>query len=247
MPKFLKLTYLIALMGLSTTQAFAQTFSGIQSEVLSLFGKTVNVISVDSRNPSIQIRPFLIPRDKTFRGATRDPKLLAAVNGCYFSDYVTFTPIGYLVIDGKRVSKRYLGSGIGFLPDGSVDFRSVFNEKTNFESIYNHFLTAGPRLIENGQLLVELRKEGFSDPHLDKPNRRTAVGKSGSIFYMVATMERFSLSEWAMALRQIGLDEAINLDGGSSTGIFCRDSLMLDPRSHIPVGLGIFSAEDTAG
>ncbi|QPN67068.1 phosphodiester glycosidase family protein [Synechococcus sp. CBW1006] len=81
----------------------------------------------------------------------------------------------------------------------------------------------GPLLLQNGRVVLNGTAEGFGDAFLRQGAPRTVVGSDGRRLWLV-TLEGVdqagpTLSETAWVLQQMGLRDALNLDGGSSTGL----------------------------
>ena len=87
----------------------------------------------------------------------------------------------------------------------------------------SNVLGGGPLLLLNGQRVLNGTAEGFSPSFLRQGAPRTVIGSDGRSLWLV-TMEGMgdagpTLLEAAVALQRLGLRDALNLDGGSSTGL----------------------------
>jgi hypothetical protein len=86
----------------------------------------------------------------------------------------------------------------------------------------------GPRLLERGEVtaavLNEKKMEGWVSRYA-----RTAVGFDARTIYLVATPQesgaRLSMKELAAAMKKLGCQEALNLDGGPSTSLVVKGAL----------------------
>jgi len=81
----------------------------------------------------------------------------------------------------------------------------------------------GPLLLQQGQLVLDGEAEGFGAAFLSQGAPRTVIGSDGRLLWLV-TLEGVddngpTLAEAARLLQAMGLQEALNLDGGSSTGL----------------------------
>ena len=96
-------------------------------------------------------------------------------------------------------------------------------------------LQAGPRLVRNGSVWLHPRLEGFRDPALFAPARRMAIGLThgGRVLLLVAFPEAVSLKTEALALRDLGARNALNLDGGSSTALALGDHIFVSPTAPL--------------
>ena len=84
-------------------------------------------------------------------------------------------------------------------------------------------LGGGPLLLLNGRPVLNGAAEGFGAAFLRQGAPRTVIGGDGRFLWLI-TLEGVddegpTLAETTLALQQIGLRDALNLDGGSSTGL----------------------------
>jgi hypothetical protein len=84
-------------------------------------------------------------------------------------------------------------------------------------------LGGGPLLLLDGRPVLNGGAEGFGAAFLRQGAPRTVIGGDGRFLWLI-TLEGVddegpTLEETAQALQQIGLRDALNLDGGSSTGL----------------------------
>lgn len=87
----------------------------------------------------------------------------------------------------------------------------------------SHVIGGGPLLLQAGQIVLNGPAEGFSPAFLSQGAPRTVIGSDGNQLWLV-TLEGVdqdgpTLAETAALLQQLGLRDALNLDGGSSTGL----------------------------
>jgi hypothetical protein len=112
-------------------------------------------------------------------------------------------------------------------------------------SAYDGVLAGGMWLVRGGALALAPRAQGFRDPSLFRPNPRVAVGltRAGKLL-LVATGKRVTLGRWAKVLKGLGAVDALNLDGGSSTGMFYQGYPVIRPRRHLTNALVVYSRRD---
>jgi hypothetical protein len=104
----------------------------------------------------------------------------------------------------------------------------------------------GPLLLQGGQLVLNGTAEGFSAAFQQQGAPRTVVGSDGRQLWLI-TLEGVedsgpTLAETAVVLRELGLRDALNLDGGSSTGLMVGGTLTVRGRgvsAAIHNGLGL--------
>ena len=81
----------------------------------------------------------------------------------------------------------------------------------------------GPLLLQNGRIVLNAGTESFSASFVQQGAPRTVIASDGRQLWLL-TLEGInesgpSLVETATLLQQLGLQDALNLDGGSSTGL----------------------------
>jgi hypothetical protein len=157
---------------------------------------------------------------------------------------ITGTEMGVLVRSG-RVERRYeLGELDGGVPLGAGDLLIVARggmavpwqsgEALSLRSrassplgLKPHVMGGGPLLLQNGRVVLNGGAEGFTPGFLHQGAPRTVVGSDGRQLWLI-TLQGVNgpgptLWETAQVLRQLGLVDALNLDGGSSTGLVVAD------------------------
>ncbi|GAC1519556.1 MAG: hypothetical protein NVS2B6_02200 [Thermoleophilaceae bacterium] len=108
-------------------------------------------------------------------------------------------------------------------------------------------LQAGPLLVRHGQSMISEGDdpEGFStgsaqfDSDITKGRYpRAAIGVGGGLIWAVACDGRgardagMTLAELAAFMLELGVDHALNLDGGGSTSLVCAGALVNRPREE---------------
>ena len=112
----------------------------------------------------------------------------------------------------------------------------IISEDADFNSV-PHILGAGPRLVENGQIFVTADAEQFPADIKFGRAPRSAVGVTQYGDYILAVVDGrqthsrgCTLQEWAeILLNKFGAVNAINLDGGGSSELVVKDSLVNSP------------------
>jgi hypothetical protein len=87
----------------------------------------------------------------------------------------------------------------------------------------SHVMGGGPLLLLEGRVVLDGARESFAPSFLSQGAPRTVIGSDGSRLWLVTLQGLDSpgptLAETAVLLRELGLRDALNLDGGSSTGL----------------------------
>ena len=119
----------------------------------------------------------------------------------------------------------------GFLNVGTQVSLGQGTTPTDFAT-YPQILGAGPVLLQNRQIVLDAKAEQFSDAFSQQMAIRSAIGTTASgTVIMAAIHSRVggrgpTLSETAQLMQQMGAIDALNLDGGSSTGLYLGGQLL---------------------
>ena len=147
----------------------------------------------------------------------------------------TIPPDGYVISASGTAAENfksvYDGDIINFDEDYiNVEFGEDFNQAV-------HIIGAGPTLVKHGNIHVTVDAEQFpADIRVGRaPRSAFGVTQYGDYIFAVvdgrqAHSKGCTLIEWAQILRNVfGAVEAINLDGGGSTELFFKGSLINKP------------------
>lgn len=114
---------------------------------------------------------------------------------------------------------------------------------------YPHSLGGGPLLLLNNQIVLDPKAENFSDAFNRQRAIRSAVGlTSGDRLLLVVVHQSPggtgpSLADLAALMKHLGAIDALNLDGGSSSGLYLGGYLLdRHPQTAAPINnaLGVF-------
>lgn len=88
----------------------------------------------------------------------------------------------------------------------------------------------GPKLVTNGSVDVNFSRDGFTDPGITRnASARAFVGYDGSGRLVMGTVPSATITDLAAIAVQLGLKEAMNMDGGSSAGLYANGTMMTTP------------------
>lgn len=193
-------------------------------------GIWLHVVTTNLNSPSVRVTPAVarwgIGTCESFRSLLRRTRPAAAIDGTFFCTR-SLKPTGDIVIDGQMIWRGYLGIAMAFGEDNSVRFLDCQDYRwTDYKSV----LVAGPSLILDGKLAVYPRDQGFGGRVHFTPRIRAAVGvTSANKLVMVTTTRRVYLGQLARAMKALGCVNAVDLDGGGSTGLYCNGKLIRNP------------------
>ena len=139
-----------------------------------------------------------------------------------------------------------VGRGGSELPWGLGDRLQIESRPSSDLGLATHVIGGGPLLLQAGRIVLNGAAENFSSAFLNQGAPRTVLARDDRQIWLI-TLEGIqdsgpSLGETAALLQQLGLQDALNLDGGSSTGLVLGGSLQVKGRGvagsvHNGVGL----------
>lgn len=150
--------------------------------------------------------------------------------------------------DGYLLTFRSNGAAASSLGAGTQVQLEQGTVPADFGS-YPHILGAGPLLLQNRQVVLDAKAEQFSDAFSQQSAIRSAIGTTATGTLIIAAVHNRiegagpSLKETAQLMQQLGAVDALNFDGGSSTGLYLGGQLLdRSPYTAARVhnGLGIF-------
>lgn len=154
---------------------------------------------------------------------------LVVVNGGYFTP--EFTATGLTVVDGQPSGVSYEGFGGMFsvtrdVTQEGVEVRGLEERPYSPTEPLLFALQSFPMLVKPGGQVGYPEEDGL-------PSRRTVVGQdqNGRILFILAPWGSFTLHKLSLFLANadLELETALNLDGGTSTGL-----LLADPPEQVP-------------
>lgn len=109
------------------------------------------------------------------------------------------------------------------LPGNAGERLQLASRPSNELGLAANVMGGGPLLLLGGRVVLDGLAEGFSPAFLQQGAPRTVIGSDGRYLWLL-TVEGLdnqgpTLAETARLLQSIGLQDALNLDGGSSTGL----------------------------
>lgn len=146
---------------------------------------------------------------------------IAGVNGGFFSPQ--FEPLGLMIAAGQptgtwQQNKLLSGAVVGRQQEPQL----LWNAEVRDASAARQLLQAGPRLVDAGRPVPGLDR--------NKQAARTFIATGGAQRWVLGTARSTSLGELAEILASpdvlpgLRLQRALNLDGGRSTALYCRDA-----------------------
>jgi exopolysaccharide biosynthesis protein len=162
--------------------------------------------------------------DESFIGLVRHHQAAMTASGTFFSMDVQKRVMGNMVAGGRWLKyspwENY-GTTLGLRAGNRPEMVTARTEgKPQWEQHW-FSLTAGPRLLKQGQVKIAPKREGFTDPAVMGSAVRSAIGfpRHGRQLFMVTFRQPVSLKKSAQIMQYLGCYEAMNLDGGTSLAL----------------------------
>jgi hypothetical protein len=146
----------------------------------------------------------------------------------------------------RRGEILLVGRGGVALPWAEGTQLSLSSRPSNDLGLAPFVIGGGPLLLQDGRIVLNGVAEAFSAGFLNQGAPRTVVASDGSQLWLI-TLEGTSdsgpsLPETAQLLQSLGLRDALNLDGGSSTGLVMGGTMPVKGRGVVGAvnnGLGL--------
>lgn len=149
-------------------------------------------------------------------------KGLAVCNGGYFNPG-KLTPVGLEIADGRRSGTFDAWGWVGALGVEKGKPALVWQEEFHDSPDITQFVQCSPWLVSDGRMVP--LPQGGEDPR----NARTFILTDGEGRWAIGICKRVGLLELARLLitpdiiTEMKVRRALNLDGGPSTGLWCRE------------------------
>jgi exopolysaccharide biosynthesis protein len=189
------------------------------------------VLTINLNEPavrvSIETARALPHGDESFAELLARSHPVAAINGTFFGKD-NLRPIGDLVIQGKLRHSGRMGPVLAITPQNQALIRRVEWGRSQDWSAYDTVLGCGPTLLRAGEIDVQPDLERFRDPHVLGMSNRSAAGLTpANKLLLVSIPSAVSLTKLAEIMRELGCQEAMNLDGGASMAMYYRGKTIL--------------------
>ena len=134
---------------------------------------------VDLNKPNIKVSALLardgIGSAEPFTDMIHRSHPAVAVTGTFFS-LDNLKPVGDIVINGSLAYFGGMGTALAITSNNHADMVTVEWGRHHDWSRYETVVACGPRLLEDGYIMLDPRAERFKDQHMLSPNSRIAVG-----------------------------------------------------------------------
>jgi exopolysaccharide biosynthesis protein len=233
----MRLLIAIAALAVTLMPAFGQVSYTYNAKIM---GAKVHYVIVNPFSENIRLTPVYVPGGMTFEAMVSLYRPIAAINGTFFNPR-TKHPVGDIVIEGTHVNKGKLRTA--FIVQGPFAVITTIPVATDFTGKVENLLACGPRLLTDGRITVYPAAEGFRDRRLFRPARRSAIGvtRNGKVI-MAVIVTPVTLTKAAKIMQALGCIDAMNLDGGGSSALYCAGNFFVRPNRKLSTALMVVHA-----
>jgi uncharacterized protein YigE (DUF2233 family) len=195
---------------------------------------TVTIVRFDTHRIKLSVG-YQPGQPQSMNDWTQQEHPLAIINGGYFDQQ--FNATAMVVSNGKVSGESYTGFG-GML---SVDTRGSISIRSLRQQPYD---PNSKQLVQATQsspmLMLGGKRTQFSADASQTRRSVVAMDKQGLLLFIVSPNEIFSLDQLAdqLASSDLSIEVALNLDGGSSTGLFVNGGsshVSIDSLAKLPL------------
>ena len=169
---------------------------------------------------------------------------LAAINGSFFQAYNSGAykpPVMTLISQGEPVFTGNIGTTLGFTASNearmdaaprvllALQGRSGDAVADAFWPRVQEAVGCGPRLVRDGKVALDMIGEKFTDPKVLRLSmERSAVGltKDRQLLLVITAA---TMPQLAALMQKLGCIQAMNLDGGASSGLWLQGRALRAP------------------
>ncbi|MNO77282.1 hypothetical protein D3C76_683850 [compost metagenome] len=205
---------------------------------------SVQMVTVSLLHPKVELDVALagntIGKVEDLSSIAKRNKAIVAINGTFFDAYTKEAykaPYGYIVSKGEIKKPSPADNRTIFTYDKNLLTALIagqdFKEKYE-QGFIEGGLQAGPRLVVNGKVALDVKNEGFRDPKiLTGSGARSALGITQDHKLILLTTGGATIPQLAEIMKQAGAYQAMNLDGGASSGLYYNGKYLTTPGRKI--------------
>jgi exopolysaccharide biosynthesis protein len=116
-----------------------------------------------------------------------------------------------------------------------IEYNDIYSVQQGNASIWKQGvieggLSAGPRLITNGKITVNPGAENYTIPKITEYSMaRSALGLTKDNKLLMVTVNSAKIEDLATIMQKLGAYNAMNIDGGASSGLYYKGKLLTSP------------------
>ncbi len=231
----------------------SRTIAGIPLYVAAIdLSDPETFISVGLANAASQANSARSTRgDEAFVNFVRRHQAAVTMSGTFFSMDAQKRVMGNLVSGGEFLKyspwENY-GTTLGVKSGNQLEMITArIDGKPQWQKHW-FSLTAGPRLLRQGKISIQPKREGFADPAVMGSAVRSAIGftpNRKNLLHVTFT-KPVSLKKEAEIMQSLGCWEAMNLDGGTSLALAKGNRILRGARRKLTNVITIYDLKHPA-
>lgn len=138
---------------------------------------------------------------------------------------------GYVIVlkDPIYINKFHIGDKV----DYEIETSKLTSASQKTPMDWNSIVTsvgAGPTLLKNGVIMADGKNEGFKEDKINiNRGQRSFAGVTQNNVLIIGTVSNVNVKELASICKNMGMREAINLDGGASSALYFKGKTITSP------------------
>lgn len=104
-----------------------------------------------------------------------------------------------------------------------------------------NMISGGPRLVKDGAAVTTLEPEFQEEPFTSAASARTAMGVNDQGQLILVSVPAATIQQMRELMLSLGCVDAVNLDGGTSAGMYCGGTYLVKPARALTVTLQVYS------
>ena len=137
---------------------------------------------------------------------------------------------GYVIVlmDQNYIKKFHVGDRVDYRIE---TYKQSGAKKTPIDwSSMATTVGAGPTLLKDGVILANGKSEGFTEDKINtNRGQRSFAGVTKNNILIIGTVSNVNVKELAEICKNLGMVNAINLDGGASSGLYYNGGIVTSP------------------
>ncbi len=138
---------------------------------------------------------------------------------------------GYtIVFKNRNYSKKF---SVGDKIDYKVNYAKILSSGKKGSLVWSDVRSttgAGPTLVKGSKIIADGRLENFTDSKITTASgQRSFIGVTQKNVLVMGTVPNVTIKQLAAIVKKMGLYNAINLDGGASSGLYYKGRYLKTP------------------
>lgn len=138
---------------------------------------------------------------------------------------------GYVIVlkDPVYIKKFHIGDKVDYEIEAFKQVSASQKSPVDWNSIVTS-IGAGPTLLKNGVITANGKSEGFAEDKINtNRGQRSFAGVTKDNMLIIGTVSNVNVKELASICKNMGMLNAINLDGGASSALYYKGSVVTAP------------------